>query len=326
MCTERNEYMTFPDRKAAFEVNNSVTESSLLKFIGVDGFDVYNCSIPFDHNGKRYMYGRIEHRDDWARSWVRIFLETSPDEYTLVNDSMIYPLEDPYVSRIGDEIILGGTHVQYKKGEYKDFFSYFYKGNDLDNLYYFTTGPRNMKDVRLVQLKDKIGVFSRPRGKDILKKHGSESIIGYTEISDIMELSADVIRKARKIENIFDDEEWGGCNQCYNLDSGLIGVIGHKCYKEDRPGISDVLVYVNISFVFDPKAHKVLDEKIIAVRSSYPAGPAKKAYLIDCAFTTGIVMRDDGKVDLYSGLGDTKQGRAVIEYPFEGFGAITSPI
>ena len=242
--------MTFPDRKAAFDKNNAIAESSLLKFTGVDGFDVYNCSIPFDYNGKKYMYGRIEHRDDWARSWVCIFLEASPDEFTLVDNSMIYPLEDPYVSRIGDEIVLGGTHVQYQKGVYKDFFSYFYKGSDLDNLYYFTTGPMNMKDVRLVQLKDKIGVFSRPRGMDVLEKHGSESIIGYTEISDIMELSADVIKNARKIERIFDNDEWGGCNQCYHLDSGLIGVIGHKSYREDRPGIPDVLVYVNISFVF----------------------------------------------------------------------------
>ncbi|MCL2662126.1 MAG: DUF1861 family protein [Oscillospiraceae bacterium] len=318
--------MTFPNKKAAFDKNNPVTESCLLTFNGVDGFDVYNCSIPFFYNGKRYMYGRIEHRDDWARSWVRLFLETSPDEYTLVNNSMIYPLEDPYVSRIGDEIILGGTHVQYQQGEYKDFFSYFYKGNDLDNLYYFTTGPVNMKDIRLVQLKNKIGVFSRPRGEEILREHGSESIIGYTEISDIKELSADVIKNARKIENIFDNDEWGGCNQCYNLDSGLIGVIGHKSYKEDRPDVSDVLVYVNISFVFNPKTHEVLDEKIIATRSSYPAGPAKKTCLIDCAFASGIVMRDDGMADLYSGLGDTMQGRAVIEYPFEGFGRITSPL
>ena len=72
--------------------------------------------------------------------------------------------------------------------------------------------------------------------------------------------------------------------------------------------------------MFDPKAHAILDERIIATRASYPAGPAKKPELADCAFTSGIVARPDGKCDLYSGLGDTMQGRTVIDNPFEGFG------
>lgn len=33
-------------------------------------------------------------------------------------------------------------------------------------------------------------------------------------------------------------------------------------------------------------------------------------------------MRKDGKCDLYSGVGDTREGRMVIDYPFEGHGDI----
>ena len=33
-------------------------------------------------------------------------------------------------------------------------------------------------------------------------------------------------------------------------------------------------------------------------------------------------MREDGKVDLYSGIGDAEVGRIVIDYPFEGYGQI----
>lgn len=33
-------------------------------------------------------------------------------------------------------------------------------------------------------------------------------------------------------------------------------------------------------------------------------------------------MRSDGKVDLYSGIGDTQEGRTVIDYPFEGHGEL----
>jgi len=318
--------MTFQEKKEAYNRNNPVSESSLLRFNGVTGFDVYNCSVPFNYKGNRYMYGRIEHRNEWARSWVRLFRETGLDEYSLVENTMLYQLEDPYVSRIGNEFVLGGTHVQYQQGNFTDFFGYFYKGDDLENLYYFTTGPINMKDIRLVQLKDRVGVFSRPRGEEVEKIHGSESIIGYTEIADIMELSGDVIQNARKVDGIFDKGEWGGCNQCYQLDSGLIGIIGHKSYEEKKPDNSSISVYVNVSFVFDPKTHKILDEKIIGTRNSYPPGPAKRPYLVDCTFTAGIVMREDGKADLYSGLGDTMQGRAVIRYPFDGFGKIVAPI
>jgi hypothetical protein len=31
-------------------------------------------------------------------------------------------------------------------------------------------------------------------------------------------------------------------------------------------------------------------------------------------------MRPDGKVDLYSGIGDAEEGRIDIEYPFAGHG------
>ncbi|MCL2378407.1 MAG: DUF1861 family protein [Defluviitaleaceae bacterium] len=309
--------MTFAEKKEAFDRNNPVTESSLVRFIGVDGFDVYNCSIPFEWKGKRYIYGRVERRSEWARSWVRLFKETGNDEFSLVENSMIYQLEDPYISIIGNEITMGGTHVQYQRGEIDTLYGYFYKGTDLENMYYFTTGPDNMKDIRLVQLKQGIGVFSRPRNTEVEKEHGSGSIVGFTVINNLLELSADIIVNAKKIDGMFSTGEWGGCNQCYLLDTGLIGIIGHKCYED-----TDQFVYVNVSQVFDPTAHKLLDEKIIATRKSYPSGPAKKPNLKDCTFTSGIVMRKDGKADLYGGLGDTLFGRAVIDYPFEGFGGI----
>ena len=36
-------------------------------------------------------------------------------------------------------------------------------------------------------------------------------------------------------------------------------------------------------------------------------------------------MRDDGKVDLYGGMGDRAEGRITIDYPFEGYGKIVTP-
>ena len=315
--------MNLIEQKKQFEATKRIYESAKLTFKGVEGYDVYNASIPFTWKGKDYIYGRVERRREWARSWVRLFESTGKDEWTLVPDSMIYQLEDPYIAIIGDTFVLGGTHVRNKQSVVDTYYGYFYRGTDLADLYYFTTGPDYMKDIRLVELADgKIGVFSRPRSEEVRQKFGSESLVGFTIINNLDELSASVIENARYITGLFDNDEWGGCNQAYLLDNGLIGVIGHKCYKEMLPGGQESLVYMNISFVFDPVNHKALDIKIIGTRSCYPEGPAKKPDLTDVAFTSGIVPRADGKVDLYSGIGDAEEGRIVIDNPFAGFGNV----
>ena len=74
---------------------------------------------------------------------------------------------------------------------------------------------------------------------------------------------------------------------------------------------------MNTSFIFDPESFSVSDFKIIGTRSCYPDGAAKKPNLIDCAFTSGIVMREDGLADLYIGIGDTEVGRITIDNPFD---------
>jgi len=85
-------------------------------------------------------------------------------------------------------------------------------------------------------------------------------------------------------------------------------------------------VYLNVAFGFDPRKHEATDFKIIGTRPCYPAGPAKKPDLADVAFTSGIVMRPDGKADLYSGIGDIGEGRMVIDYPFAGHGRIVGGV
>jgi hypothetical protein len=312
--------MNLPKLRQQFEANKRIYESAKLVFRGVEGFDVYNPTIPFQWNGKRYIYGRVEKRHEWARSWVRLFEQSGPDEWTAVPNTMIYQLEDPYISVINQQLVLGGTHVRYKQGRLDTFYGYFYKGSDLHDLFYFTTGPDYMKDIRLVELQDgRIGVFSRPRGEEIRKEFGSESLVGFTVIDSLDDLSPEVIENAPYIRGLFSKDEWGGCNQAYLLDSGKIGVIGHICYAQ-----GDTSTYMNMAFVLDPQTNHFSDLKIIGTRPCYPDGPAKKQHLTDCAFTAGIEMRPDGKVNLYSGIGDTEAARIVIDYPFEKEGAIVT--
>lgn len=317
--------MQLKQRREQFERNKVIYESAKLVFHGVEGFDVYNVSIPFGWQGRTYLYGRVERRTEWARSLVRLFERTGADEWTLVPGSMSYTLEDPYVSIIDGQLVMGGTYVQYSQGRVDTYFGYFYRGTVLNDLYYFTTGPEYMKDIRLVQLSDgRIGVFSRPRSEDIRREFGSESMIGFTVINHLDELTAERIAKARYIPGLFSRDEWDGCNQAYCLDSGKIGVIGHICYKTDTADGQMQQVYMNFSFVFDVERHIALDPKIIGTRRCYPDGPSKKPDLTDCTFTSGIVLRGDGRCDLYAGIGDTETGRLVIDYPFAGHGSIIS--
>lgn len=314
--------MVFSQKKLRFEQNRNTGESALLTFQGVEGYDVYNCSIPFDWQGRRYIYGRVERRSEWARSWVRLFAWIDKDTYALVPGSMIYQLEDPFISIIGGELVLGGTHVRMRGAEPDTVWGYFYRGRDINDLYYFTTGPQGMKDIRLVQMANGIGVFSRPRSERVRAAHGSESVVGFVLINDLNELTAEVVENAPVIENMFSRGEWGGCNQCYALSSCLIGIIGHKSYTGRDAAGKPLAVYTNVSFVFDPRENRIVKEQIIATRASYPDGPAKRPQLADCAFSSGIVMRPDGKADLYSGIGDTMEGRVVIDDPFAEYGTI----
>ena len=311
--------MRIEEKKFEFEkhISEKVFESKKLCFKGIDGYTVYNCSIPFEWKGKVYIYGRVEKYDLWASSFVRLFEKTGEDEYTLVRDSMIYQLEDPFISFIQGEMVLGGTHVRKKKGAIATYYGYFYRGTDLEDLVYFTTGPDFMKDIRLIDMKDgTIGVFSRPRNREVLEKYGSASMIGFARINSLSELSDEVVSNARPILGLYGNGEWGGCNQAYLLEGGKIGVIAHQSFsKVDENGVNQ-LVYFNTAFEFDPETFEVTDNKVIGTRKCYPDAPAKRGDLLDVTFTSGIVMREDGKVDLYAGIGDSEEGRIVIDYPF----------
>lgn len=305
-----------------FEESRKILQSSRLTFDGVDGYDVYNCSIPFVWRGRHYIYGRVERRGEWARSTARLFQKVDTDRYQIVPNAMVYPLEDPFIAQIHGELVLGGTHVRKKQGQIDTYYGYFYRGQDPGDLRYFTTGPDCMKDIRLVELADgRIGVFSRPRGDHVMKKYGCESIVGFAIIDSLDQLDADTVENAPKIENLFGEGEWGGCNQCYLLGDGSIGVIAHKSYMDEQNGIA-MKVYTNISFVVHPNHLVAREETMLATARCYPAFEPKMPDLADCAFTSGITPLDSGRVALYSGVGDTGEGKVIIDEPFQGHGGI----
>ncbi len=304
--------MEFEKQLELFEKTKKIHEKSKLVFKGVDGFDVYNPSIPFFWQGKEYIYGRVEKREKWAESKTYLFEKVKNDEWMVVPNSPIYSLEDPFVSVINDEIVLGGVDVKKENDEIVSFRTCFYRGVDINDLKYFFSGPEKMKDIRLVALNKKIGVFTRPKSDEIKIQYGCDSVIGFTTINSLSELNKKIIEKAPIIPNLFKSGEWGGCNQAILLSDNEIGVVGHKCYISENKEGGKISHYIIISFVFDIFNHIAKDLKIIGTRSCFPEGPAKKDWLIDCCFPAGVIDKNDDKVEVYSGINDCEVGKIVI--------------
>ena len=306
---------TIQQMRQCYEQIKKPTDPELLVFEGVCGRDVYNCSIPFEENGKTYILGRVERRSEWTNSIVLLFEKQADGKWHKVEAFEALPLEDPFFVRINGEIVVGGTHAVKERGKLKTYYTYFYRGHDIFDLHYFTTGPDYMKDIRLVQLPaGQVGVFSRPRSEEIMRQYGCESQVGFTVLNSLDELDSHTVDAAKYIGGLFEKGEWGGVNQALYLGNGLIGGIGHQCYK-DMSDSDEKMVYLNTAYVFDIRNKSLLQKKVIGVRADYPLTANKAPALADCAFTSGIVYAD-GRAELYSGLGDTSEGKIVIEDPF----------
>ncbi len=57
--------MNIREERKLFERNKKIYDSVKVSYLGIDGYDVYNPSLPFEVNGRCYMFGRVESRDVW---------------------------------------------------------------------------------------------------------------------------------------------------------------------------------------------------------------------------------------------------------------------
>lgn len=274
---------------------------------------IYNPTKPIINNGTRYLLARVEPKNS-EKSKV-VFFEKKKKKWQVLNHP-IFDLQDPfYVKNIHGWQILGGVKIYEQDSEILDYQTVFYRYKKcatelIDKkgvlLKPFAVGPRKMKDIRLIELKNgKIGVFTRPQGgKAGLGK------IAYVEINSIDELG-EMIPKAKIIENQFGDNEWGGVNELHLLNNGKIGVLGHIACHE-----GGVKHYYAISFVFDPQSQTASDIEIIVTADQFPKVKSKKPDLGKIIFSGGLERQNDGTADLYVGIGDTKAGQIEIADPF----------
>ncbi|GIO87443.1 hypothetical protein J25TS5_43750 [Paenibacillus faecis] len=285
-----------------------VLDRKKLTFSEVDGKDVYNITAPFEDEGEQVVAGRVESRDS-EQSEVLFFTEKE-GVWVPRRDRPVLNMQDPFVSKIGDEVVVGGVQT-FPDPVHQDrllWRTVLYRGRCLRELRHFFVGPDGMKDIRLVELKNgEIGVFTRPQGAK-----GGRGKIGFFRVSSLEELRVDLILDAPLLEEQFADGEWGGVNEARMLSNGLVGVLGHIA-RFDEEGNRH---YYPMVFAFDPESGKYSDIELIAVRANFEPGPAKREDLKDVVFSGGLVRFEDGNAALYAGISDAEAHYIIIPDPF----------
>ncbi len=277
-----------------------------FEFDGISGYDTYNPSSIFTDGKNEYIAVRVEKRDS-EFSDVLFFKRESRNKWTLATDKK-YQLQDPYFSLHGDKIVFGGTEVfEHPEDPSRLWWrAKFMIGNEFGEFTHLFYGPNGMKDIRLFQLDDKIAILTRPQGEV-----GGRGKIGFAIANNLEEVEGKIA--TAKLINQFHDIEWGGGNQILNLESGIVGVLGHVA----KFTVGDVRHYYPVVFAIDTINNKISKMKIIAERADFVDGPAKREDLKDVLFSGGLKKIDNDKYELIVGVSDAETQSIIINNPFK---------
>ncbi len=283
--------------KSAFEQGEVVFTDSL------NGLDRYNPSNAIQHKGSWYHAVREEPRDNEFHYQTRFFEEVTPSFWHLDCSIPALPLQDPFITKIYDQIVVGGVQI-FKPGEM--FITVFYKGTSIDKLEEFALGPINQKDIRLCETEDgKVAILPRFQGRV-----GGKGQIGFDVIPSLDFLNKDTILRAPLLMKQPKGDEWWGSNDAELLPDGNIGVIGHLA-KISQYGRH----YAPIAFTISPTTRMMSNPEILATRSEFPITEAKRNELKNVVFPSGIRRQGETTL-LYAGLSDTSIGVIEIPDPF----------
>lgn len=278
---------------------------SLVTLSGMDGLDGYNPSAPAPDGAHPYAYVRVEYRHDEFSSWSVPFRQESVGAWSMDPDLPMLSLQDPFVTVVGTNIVVGGVRVVARTHDFVHFRTSFWRGESLRTLAELTQGPLQMKDTRLIELDDgTMGVFSRPLGGA-----AGRGKIAYTEAPGLEGLTPDLLAGAQLLDCQPLDKQWWGPNDVCRLPDGKLGVLGHVAKLEgtDRH-------YYACAFTFDRHRRQVVaGPRIIADRSKFPPFPPKRPDLEDVVFP-GHFDRKQGL--LFAGLSDSSIGYVSIDDPF----------
>lgn len=289
-------------------------ESGKICFVGIDGHDVYNTTAPIHLRGQTVIAGRVERRETELSTVVFFRRRTDSTWEPCPDAKPFHGLQDPCITIVDGEWVLGGVRYPLELGDgRRGYRMEFYRGRSLDELQLFLVGPDGMKDIRLVELPDRrVAVFSRPQGAI-----GGRGKIGFTIVQRLSDLIASDIVAAPLLPAQFLDEEWGGANEIHILRNGKLGVLGHIACFDER----EHRHYYGMVFTVDPTDGVATPPRIIADRSQFPVGPAKRPDLADVIFSGGLTRHWDGTATLFAGIGDAEAAYLRIRDPFVEFEA-----
>ena len=285
--------------------------SSKLQFTGLEpGKDVYNITAPFADGGTLYIAGRVERRDS-EHSEVVFFRQ---DGGAWAADASVprLALQDPFVCRIGGELVVGGVEVfdDTERPGQLNYRTVFLRGASLHSLQRFACGPDRMKDIRLHELPDgRVLLLTRPQGEV-----GGRGKIGWTILDSLAQLDVSHIEAATVLQGQFLPEEWGGGNEMHRLAGTRVGVLSHIA-RFDEAGCRH---YHATAFVLDWASGAYTPMQMIAMRCNFADGPSKRPDLQDVIFSGGLVRGGDGTARLYCGVSDAEGHAITIPDPFYG--------
>ena len=139
-----------------YEKRKRVLSNDRLRFAYREGYDVYNVSVPFRDETGNCIAARVDKRHS-ELSRVVIFGEKDGVFEPIRPLISFQAFQDPFVVRIGDELVLGGVQIEtdpLRPRRIINWRTLFYRGRDIRHLKLFAVGPNRMKDIRLVGFPD----------------------------------------------------------------------------------------------------------------------------------------------------------------------------
>jgi len=294
-----------------------------MEFVHDDGRTVYNITAPTPSG---FIAGRDESLDKEVDSKVRIYHKDGK-RWKVLPGTKEFLGQDPFFSYIHGHLILGNVYIDVDDNDaITGWKTRFHRGNDVYSLDTepFFEGPLWMKDIRPHELPDSnVGVFTRP-----VNGLYNGGMIGYLEVPVLEDLTEENLLCAKIFWGFFNEREWGGVNAVYDLDNGLLGVMGHMARYDEGTVIDGKKAKVYYPFVaaFDWIHQRFITRRELAqgkiddhnepgdVYASFmlykrdwvdQGDDAKHPILKDVVYPGGYLMQDD-KAEAYVSLGDLK--------------------
>ena len=234
-----------------------------------EGMIAYNPSRPIeytDEKGRNYniMYARHEPEiNHLGNSYIKPYLYNIDDinqPLEQFDGGIEVRGEDPAVTRIQHRLasgaftnlwILSCVHINTnpkQPDKVDSIHTEFYAGEYLSKMDKIAEGPKNMKDIRLVQRCDstEIDVYGRPQTQ------AYSGNVTHTAIPRIENLRPEIIAAAPYIDdNLYKigSGEWGGINDGISLGDGRVLLLAHRAMCVggenclDRRYIGELLIH-----------------------------------------------------------------------------------